>query len=160
MFKNGRLVSTNKPISIFKSVLRQSGAGFFIKSSTWNSVLCLRNLHYTFWQPKIITMLKSKIRWRAQYDFAKILNIFFFFFLHDSSEISNHFSILTCVTFLGIPPQNYKPSLLTLHGTGYCCTPETVSGYATCGWSIITDCSHAQFSEYLNVQVNIIRLFS
>jgi hypothetical protein len=114
VFKHVRLFSSNKPV-IHSRELRQNQ--FFrceiLNESASPIVLWFRNLHHIFYQLKTITTM------RVEFDgllSTILLKIWVSLFFCETSKMSTLIAIYMYATALGIPLQNYKPSLLDFVG--------------------------------------------
>lgn len=116
------------------------------------------NLHHTFYELKIITIIRVKF---VDLLFMILLNIWVsaFFFVTPAKwvPILLHLRVSQLMEF------DYKilnPLSLTWQDTRYYFTSLILFGHGTFGWSKIKDCIHAPFSESCILHIPIVRLFS
>jgi len=121
-------------------------------------VLWFKNLHYTFYQLKIIIIMRGKfvdlliaillkIRVSAFLSVTPTKWVPFLQYLRVPQLLEFHYKII-------------NPLSLTLLDTDYYFTSLTIFGYGTYGWSMIANCFHTPFFESCTMRIFIVRLFS
>jgi len=160
VFKHEGMFSTNKPVIHSRELWDNRFFSCAILSEYASPfVLWFRNLHHTFCQLKIITIISVKLVDLLITILLKIWVSTFFFSVTPAKWVP-FLQYLRVSQLLEFHYKIINPISLNLQDTGSCFTPLTFCGYGTYGWSKITHCFHAPFPESCIVHIPRVRLFS
>jgi hypothetical protein len=159
VFKHEGVFSTRKPGIHSRRLWDNRFLSCAILSEYANLiVLWFRNLQYTFFQLKIIIIMRVKF---VDLLIAILLKIRVSAFLSVTpTKWVPFLQYLRVPQLLEFYYKIINPLSLTLQYTGYYFTSLTVFSYGTYGWSMITNCFHTPFLESCNMRISIVRLFS